>query len=181
MAGMLDAGAPIFLVGFMASGKTTVGTILAARLEWSFVDLDALIVARAGASVPDIFAQEGEVGFRRRESAAVREAASMRRAVIATGGGAACREENLGVMLGAGRVVGLAVSPEEAVRRAGAGSGRPLLDGSADPLEAARRLLRARDPFYARAHVRIDTDRRRPEEIADAVLAGLGLAAGSGA
>lgn len=172
---MTDDAAPIFLVGFMGSGKTTVGRILAARLGWAFVDLDALIVAAAGVSVPEIFVRDGEVGFRRREAAAVREAASMRHTVVATGGGAACREENLATMLGTGRVVALAVSAEEAVRRAGRTSGRPLLDESANPLEAARGLLRARDPFYARAHVRIETDGRTPEDIAEAALTSLGL------
>ena len=172
---MPDADAPIFLVGFMASGKTTVGSLLAARLDWAFVDLDALVVQAAGAPVADIFAREGESGFRRRESAAVREAARRRRTVVATGGGAACREENLGVMLADGRVVALAVSPEEAVRRAGRSSGRPLLDGAADPVAAARGLLLARDPFYARAHVRIDTDGQTPDQIVEAALAALRL------
>ncbi len=172
---MADADAPIFLVGFMASGKTTVGSLLAARLGWAFVDLDALVVEAAGAPVADIFAREGETGFRRRESAAVRQAARMQRTVVATGGGAACREENLGVMLGEGRVVALAVSPEEAVRRAGRSSGRPLLDGAADPVAAARDLLEARDPFYARAHVRIDTDGQTPDQIVEAALAALRL------
>jgi shikimate kinase len=170
-----DADAPLFLVGFMASGKTTIGKLLAARLGWAFVDLDELVVAGAGRTVAEIFAAEGEAGFRRRETAAVRDAAARRRTVIATGGGAACREENLTAMLAAGPVVALAVSAEEAVRRAGPGSGRPLLDGKADPVAAARGLLAARDPFYARARLRIDTDGRTPTEIADAVVRALDL------
>jgi shikimate kinase len=168
------ADAPIFLVGFMASGKTSVGKLLAARLGWTFVDLDELVVAAAGATIPEIFAREGEPGFRRRETGAVRDAAARRRTVIATGGGAACRPENLQAMLGAGRVIALAVSAEEAVRRAGGASGRPLLDGKADPVAAARELLAARAPFYARAHVRVETDGRTPDEIARAVLRDLG-------
>src|SRR4029079_15633885 len=121
-----DADAPIFLVGFMASGKTTVGRLLADRLGWAFADLDELVTRAAGRTVPEIFAAEGEAGFRRRESAAVREAAGRRRAwcgrvdappcaeaavrrggVGATGGGAACREENLAAMLEGGRVIAL--------------------------------------------------------------------------
>ena len=77
---------------------------------------------------------------------------------MATGGGAPCREENIEAMLAAGRVFWLDVSAEEAVRRAGKASGRPLLDGAADPVAAARELLDARRPFYERAHAR----RRRP-------------------
>jgi shikimate kinase len=74
------------------------------------------------------------------------------------------------MMLAAGHVVALAVSAEEAIRRAGASSGRPLLDGNADPVGAARALIDARRSFYERAHVRIDTDGRTPAEITDAVL-----------
>ena len=171
---MPDAGAPIFLVGFMASGKTTVGSRLAARLGWAFVDLDALVVEGAGAPVADIFAREGETGFRRRDSAAVRHAARMRQTVVATGGGAACREENLSVMLGEGRVIALVVSPEEAVRRAGHRRDARSSIGPRIP-GAARDLLQVRDPFYARAHVRIDTDGQTPDQIVEAALAALRL------
>jgi shikimate kinase len=166
---------PLFLIGFMGSGKTTIGGLLADRLGWSFADLDDLIVRTAGLTVAEIFAREGEEGFRRRETEAVRAAASARRAVVATGGGAACREENLALMLGAGRVVALAVSAAEAVRRTGSRSGRPLLDGSADPLAAATALLAKREGFYARAHLRVETDGRTPDEAARAIVAGLGL------
>ena len=159
-----DDDAPIFLVGFMASGKTTVGRLLAERLGWEFDDLDDLVTGRRGRAVADIFAAEGEAGFRQRETDALREAAARRRAVIATGGGAACREDNLAAMLAAGQVVSLEVSAEEAIRRAGKASGRPLLDGKADPSAAARALLDARRPFYERAHVRIDTDGRSPRD-----------------
>jgi len=169
----VDADAPIFLVGFMASGKTTVGKLVAERLGWAFDDLDDLVTRAAGRPVADIFAAEGEAGFRRRESDALREAAGRRRAVIATGGGAACREDNLVAMLAGGVVVTLAVSPEEAIRRAGSLSGRPLLDGKVDPVGAARALLDVRLEFYERAHVRVDTDGRTPADIADAVLLGV--------
>jgi shikimate kinase len=172
--------APIFLVGFMASGKTTVGRLLAAGLGWGFVDLDDLVVAAAGRNVPEIFAAEGEPGFRRRELEALRRAAARPRTVVATGGGAVCREEALAIVLDAGRVVALDVSAEEAVRRAGTGSGRPLLDGDADPLGAARRLLEARRDFYRRAHLRIETEGRTPAEIVRLVGEKLGLEAIAG-
>jgi shikimate kinase len=164
------AGAPIFLVGFMASGKSTVGRLVAARLGWQFRDLDRAIADAAGQTIPDIFASEGEEGFRRRETEAVREAAGLRRVVIATGGGAACREENLAQMLAAGHVIALAVSPEEVVRRTAGRTARPLLDGVADPLATAIALLGAREPFYSRAHARIETQNRTPDEVAVAVL-----------
>jgi shikimate kinase len=168
-----EPDAPIFLVGFMGSGKTTIGQILARRLGWSFADLDDLIVRRAGVPIREIFSREGEPAFRRREADALREAAAGRRVVIATGGGAACREENLALMLASGRVLALAVSAAEAVRRTGSASGRPLLDGASDPLGAAAALLAARQPFYARAHWRFDTDGRSPAEIANQIVAAL--------
>jgi shikimate kinase len=171
----LTSDAPIFLVGFMASGKTTVGRLLAGRLGWAFADLDDMVVAAAGKTVAEVFAAEGEAGFRRRESDAVREAAARGRTIVATGGGAACREENLTLMLAAGRVVALSVSPEEAVRRAGGASGRPLLDGKADPVAAARELLEAREAFYERAHRRVETDGRSPDAVTDLVREALGL------
>jgi shikimate kinase len=167
-----DDDAPIFLIGFMASGKTTVGRLLAERLEWAFVDLDKVIEDGAAQTVADIFAAEGEAGFRKRETEALREVANRRKTVVATGGGAPCREENLQAMLAAGRVFWLEVSAEEAVERAGKGSGRPLLDGATDPVAEARRLLGVRRPFYARAHWSVQTEGRMPQKIVDELLVG---------
>jgi shikimate kinase len=165
-----DEDAPIFLIGFMASGKTTVGRLLAERLDWNFVDLDKVIEDRAGTTVADIFAGEGEAGFRERETEALEQVAKRLKTVVATGGGAPCREENLETMLAVGRVFWLDVTPAEAVARAGKVSGRPLLDGAADPVGAARRLLKTRKPFYARAHARIETDGRSAQEVVTGLL-----------
>jgi shikimate kinase/3-dehydroquinate synthase len=170
----LAEDAPIFIVGFMATGKTTVGRILAARLGWGMLDLDDEIVRAAGMSVPEIFATRGEAAFRDEEARAVRVACARRQTVVATGGGAVCREESLGAMLASGTVVALAVTPEEAVRRAGQASGRPLLDGRADPIAAAAALLAARRPFYARAHLQVDTTGKDPAAVASEILDNLG-------
>lgn len=161
---------PIVLIGFMATGKSTVGRLVAARTERAFIDLDAAIEAVAGKSVAEIFKQEGEPGFRAQESAALQMALEKRNVVIATGGGAACRENNLRAMLEAGFVVALQADPAEVIRRVGSGSGRPLLDGQADPQQAAMKLLAEREPFYARAHARIDTVGRPPEHVATDVI-----------
>src|SRR4051812_29379736 len=99
-----EPDAPLFLIGFMATGKTTVGRILAARLGWRLVDLDEVITREAGQSVPRIFEAEGEAGFRAREARALADVCRETKVVVATGGGAACREDNLRAMLGAGRV-----------------------------------------------------------------------------
>jgi shikimate kinase len=162
--------APIFLIGFMTAGKSTVGRMVAARLGWAFRDLDQVIVAAAGMSVSQIFAAEGEAGFRRREAQAVEDAAGWVRTVVATGGGAACVEGNLARMLEAARVVVLDVEPAEVVRRAGRGVGRPLLEGATDPLSVVTERLVQREPFYARAHHRVDTNGRAPEEVAARVI-----------
>ena len=168
--GPADDDAPIFLIGFMASGKTTVGRLLAERLDWTFVDLDKVIEDDAGTTVAQIFAAEGEAGFRKRETEALRRVAARRKTVVASGGGAPCREENLGVMLAAGRVLWLVVSADEAVERAGKASGRPLLDDAADPVAAARALLDARRPFYKRAHAAVETTGLSPKQIVDQLL-----------
>jgi len=165
-----DEDAPIFLIGFMASGKTTVGRLLAERLDWAFVDLDKVIEDAAGKTVPEIFAAEGEAGFRKRETEALREVAKRRKTVVATGGGAPCSEENLEAMLAEARVLWLDVTAEEAVRRAGKVSGRPLLDGAADPVAAARTLLDARRPYYQRAHAGVETMDYSPNEIVNQLL-----------
>lgn len=153
----------------MASGKTTVGRIVASRVGWRFHDLDQMISQAAGRSVARIFADEGEEGFRRRESEALRAATRLNGAVIATGGGAACNEDSLSLMLASGTVVALLVTADEVLRRAGSSSGRPLLDaGNTGP--GAAELLARRESFYARAHHRIDTVGKMPDEVAREVL-----------
>jgi shikimate kinase len=161
---------PIVLIGFMATGKSTVGRLIAAQTGRSFIDLDASIVTQAAMQIAEIFRQEGESGFRRRESLALASALTNDFAVIATGGGAACKEENLQAMLNSGFVVALSADPAEVIRRVGPASGRPLLDGSNDPQGAAMRLLAQREPFYARAHARVDTVGRSPEQVAGDVI-----------
>jgi shikimate kinase len=171
----LEPDAPLFLIGFMATGKTTVGRLLAKRLGWKLVDLDEVVASQVSRTVPQIFADEGEAGFRAHEARALSTVAADRRTVVATGGGAATREENLQTMLRSGRVVALGVTPEEAVRRARGGAGRPLLAGP-DPFAAATALLAARAPFYARAHLAVDTVGRTADAVADEILAWMGEA-----
>lgn len=161
------------MIGFMATGKSTVGRLVAERRGWKFLDLDEAIVAAAGQSVAEIFAGEGEDGFRRREAEAIRDACQRSDTVVATGGGAACREGNLRAMLEAGAVIALSATPAEVLRRTGVASGRPLLDRAGDRAGAAAALLAAREPFYARAHYTVDTVGKTPTEVAAEVLAKL--------
>lgn len=165
------AAKPIVLIGFPGSGKSTVGRLVAARIGRRFLDLDEVIVAEAGRPIADIFRADGEPAFRQLERAALGRMLGQGDLVLATGGGAACREDNLADMLARAHVVSLGTSAEEAIRRTGARSGRPLFDNAADPLAAARALMAARAPFYRRAHFVIETEGKTPEQVAGEIVA----------
>jgi shikimate kinase len=155
----------------MASGKTTVGRLVAERLQRKFLDLDHLIEETAGMKVPELFRTQGEPAFRKAEATALAEALKQDGVVLATGGGAACREDNLQAMLASGYVVALSAPPAEVLKRTGGASGRPLLDRAADPLAEAQRLLAEREPFYSRAHLRVETVGKAPPEVAAEIVA----------
>ncbi|MEM1125999.1 MAG: shikimate kinase [Bacteroidota bacterium] len=167
----------IYLTGFMASGKSTVGPILANVLGYAHADLDARIEAQVGRPIPAYFAEAGEAAFRRAEAEALTATTREERLVVATGGGALTREANLALALAHGAVVYLYVEPERLARRLQrTAAQRPLLhgaDGQPLPPEALRRrvfsLLEARAPFYERAHLTIDTTRQRLGHTVDAV------------
>jgi shikimate kinase len=152
-----------FLVGFMGSGKTTVGQAVAERLGLPFVDLDRWIEARSGRSVPEIFSLEGEEGFRKRESEALAEVVSQNdEGVIATGGGAFTVEANRILMKKSGTVVWLDVPAEELLLRIGAGS-RPLWTTP----EEVRRLHERRRSIYREADHHLDLSNAEPPEAAE--------------
>lgn len=156
----------VVLLGFMGSGKSTVGARLAGRLGWGHVDLDAEIERAEGRSVAEIFAVDGEAHFRRREAELTLELAGRDRVVWSPGGGWITRPELLRA-LGSGTLSAwLQVSPDEAWRRTrGAVETRPLLHAAADPLAAIQARLREREPLYRRADLHIPTDHRAPDEI----------------
>ncbi|MDX1500928.1 MAG: shikimate kinase [Thermoanaerobaculia bacterium] len=149
----------IYLIGFMGAGKTTAGRRLARRLGLAFVDLDAEIEAEAGRSVAEIFAAEGEAGFRERERRALGRVAAGPEAVVATGGGLPLSPANRDLMRATGVTVWLDPGVETAITRlAGApGRERPLFADA----EEARRLYRRRTPAYRTADHRL---RIGPEE-----------------
>lgn len=156
----MAAARRIFLTGFMASGKTTLGRALAALRGVPFVDLDVAIEQDAGMTVPQIFVAEGEEGFRLREDAMLRRVAAGPAAVIALGGGTFCRHGAAGIVNAAGTSVWLQAPVPCLVRRLRATPGqRPLIDAQPDAqLEAwVCRTLEARSPFYARAHITFDS------------------------
>ena len=162
----------IVLVGLMGSGKSAVGRLLAVRLGRPLVDTDALVEAAAGCSIAEIFAAEGEEGFRRREAEAVAQAAAGDNQIIATGGGAVLRAENRAALRRNGLVIWLDAEPESLLRRARAQglARRPLLAGP-DPLARLRDLAAARRPAYAEAaHVRVVTDRRSLQDVVAEIM-----------
>ncbi|MFW6205960.1 MAG: shikimate kinase [Gemmatimonadota bacterium] len=176
----VDPGpARIVLVGFMAAGKSTVGRVLADRLDWSFIDFDDVIQQRCGRSPGAVIREDGEAAFRQLEAEATTALAGRERVVLAPGGGWALRPA-LTAALGPGTVrVWLRVTPEEAVRRAEAdGTDRPLLGPPEGRLERVRRLLAERSPHYAAAELVVDVDDRRPDEVAGEILERIGLRTG---
>lgn len=160
---------PIVLVGLSGAGKTVVGRLLAARLTWPFLDLDAEVERVAGRTIADIFAQEGEQAFRDFESQVTRSARVDSTTVVSTGGGWMARPELRDAWPAAARVW-LRVEPGRAVSRlARERSSRPLLAGP-DPETALQRLLSDRLPAYRLAEIAVRTDGLSPEAVVDAIL-----------
>ncbi len=162
-----SADQPIVLTGFMATGKTTVGRILARRLGFDFVDTDAVIEDRHG-PIAQIFAEQGEATFRRIEREVAAELASRTRTVIATGGRMMLDPHNVASLGHHGRVYCLWAEAEQIVARLRADPSameRPMLAGS-DPDQRMRDLLAERAPGYGQ-FAQVPTSGRSPEEIAD--------------
>ncbi|HUO08040.1 MAG TPA: shikimate kinase [Phycisphaerae bacterium] len=159
----------IVLIGYRGSGKSTVGKRLAQLLGMAFVDTDVLIIERAGRSIREIFAAEGETGFRERESAVIQEVAARSNTVIAAGGGAILRPENVVAMKRSGKVVWLQAEPEVLHARISGDSAtaanRPHLTQLGGGVEEIRAVLEKRLPLYAAAaDVTIDIGRIPLEE-----------------
>lgn len=143
----LSARKPIFLVGMMGAGKTTIGKALARTLGRDFLDLDHEIVERCGVSIPVIFDIEGEEGFRKRETLVLDEVARLEGIVLATGGGAVLREENRAVLKQHGLVIYLKASADELYRRVAKDKNRPLL-ATPNPKARIVELLAQREVLY---------------------------------
>ncbi len=151
----------IILVGYMGAGKTTLGKALAASMGRVFHDLDWLIEERTGKTIPQIFAEQGEDGFRQIERQTLTEAVDEDGLVLAVGGGTPCFFDNIDVMNRRARTVYLQASPETLMAhiRMG-GTKRPLVDGKSDSelIEYIRQSLSEREPFYNRANYKVTID-----------------------
>ena len=161
----------VVLIGFMGTGKSTIGRQIAQRLGFQFLDVDHLIVEREGAPVAELFAQHGEAAFRRLETQTLNSLHHLRRCVIASGGGSVVREENRACLRQLGFVVGLTASEEVIFERVSRNTKRPLLH-TADPRGTIRALLAERAEAYAAtAQFVVDTSALTPPAIVDLIVA----------
>lgn len=158
----------IILTGFMGTGKTSLGKLLATKLGRPFVDIDKKIEAEQKLSIPKIFEQFGEEYFRKLEKSAVKELSERRGLVIATGGGTIKDEENLQLLKSSGLLICLTTEPEEIFNRTARRGERPVLDGGGNErLETIKKLLAERKKFYDRADYQVDTTEWSPLQIID--------------
>ena len=167
------SGPLVVLVGPMGVGKSTVGRLLAGRLGVSYRDTDDDIVAEQGRTIAEIFVDEGESAFRVIEKRAVRRALGEHDGVLALGGGAILDSDTRALLAGQ-RVAYLSMDVEEAVKRTGLNTARPLL--AVNPRKQWRELMEARRHLYEEvATAVVTTDGRTPEEVTEAALDALEL------
>lgn len=157
------------LIGFMGTGKTSAGRLVAESLHFEFLDTDELIQARTGRAITDIFATNGEPAFRALERDVVGELAARAKTVISTGGGLPTNAENLAALKTHALTVCLWASPEKIWDRVRNQSHRPLLHDP-NPQQKIRELLELRRPFYQQADVLINTDQRSAREVAQQII-----------
>ncbi len=166
------------LIGYRATGKTTLAQLIAQRLGWDWIDADVEIERRAGKSIARIFAEDGEPVFRDLEVAVIADLCGRERLVLAAGGGAPLRAESRQAMHASGKVVWLTARPETVLARMSAdattAARRPSLTEK-DPLTEIIEVLERREPIYRKtADLVLDTEDRAPDALADAILAHFG-------
>lgn len=159
----------VALAGFMGVGKSSVGRLVAAELQFEFVDTDEVIESRTGVKISEIFARHGEPVFRKFERDLVAEMTGWQSKVISTGGGLVTNSDNLASLKTHALVVCLWATPETIYQRTKHQTHRPLLQDP-DPLAKIRELLAAREAAYKQADVLVNTEQRSMKEIAAHVL-----------
>lgn len=146
----------IVLVGFMGTGKTSIGKRLATQLRMRYVDTDDIIESDSGRCISDIFSEDGEETFRELESKAVRKVSKLNNHIISTGGGVVLKETNMAALKRNGIIFCLTATPEEIYRRVRNQSHRPLLQ-TPDPLAKIKLMLEDRHPYYVKADYMVET------------------------
>ena len=160
----------IVLIGFMGTGKTVVGQVLATRLHRKLIEVDAIIAKMAGKPIPDIFRDNGEIYFRELEIKAIKKAAAGEKRVIACGGGIVMNTINIDRLRATGIIVYLSASPEIILKRTKDDNNRPLLDVK-QPAERVGELMKFRKPFYDRAaDLTINTSKLSIETVAGKII-----------
>jgi shikimate kinase len=157
----------IVLTGFMGTGKSSVGKILAKKLKVDCIDTDRLIEERTGQPIAETFRTCGEPFFRSLEKEIIKEEAKKSDMVIAVGGGAILDPENLANLKNDGTLISLLASPEEIEKRTAGDDSRPLLKSGGKTME---QLLAQRLPFYRKADICVDTEGKEPWEVADEII-----------
>jgi len=166
----------IFLIGLMGAGKSTVGRVLARKLNSRFVDSDHALEERCGVKILTIFEMEGEAGFRKREAQIIEELTQEKGLILATGGGSVLLPENRRALSERGTVVYLHANPIELWHRTKGGEGRPLLQNG-DPKAILENLYALRDPLYREIadHI-IETGKPSVNQLVNTLLMQLELA-----
>ncbi|WP_018132417.1 shikimate kinase [Effusibacillus pohliae] len=159
----------IYVIGFMGTGKTTVGQALASRIGWAWIDMDQELEKREGRSIADMFAENGEDYFRKRESELLEELAGCHRLLVTTGGGIVLRPVNRERMRQTGCVISLTADKQAIKNRVSQQAGRPLLTGG-ELDQRIDRLLQERNGLYNDADIVIDTTDRDVAEIVREIL-----------
>ena len=159
----------IYMVGFMGVGKTTVGKIVAGKLNRKFVEMDEIIAKNEKMAIVDIFTQKGEPYFRMKENDLLGDLSKKADLVVSCGGGLICNEDNAKVMKDTGVVFNLRATPQTIYARTKQFKNRPLLNVD-NPMEEIRKLLNQRAPHYAKTDYAIDTDDLSPQEVASVII-----------
>lgn len=159
----------IYLVGFMGTGKTTVGKILATKLKLQFMEMDEVIEKEEARPITEIFATKGEPYFRKIESNLLKKISTEMNLVVSCGGGLICNKENLKLLKRTGTVFNLAAAAKTIYERTKKYSHRPLLNVD-DPTKKIDQLIQKRNQYYNKAHHTIDTTEISPDEVADKII-----------
>lgn len=159
-------GVNLYLVGFMATGKSTVGRVLASRLGYDFLDSDVRIEHEVGMAVPQIFEREGEEAFRRYERQFVESGHPSDHCVVACGGGLVTQPGMIELLKKKGVVICLYATTQTILERTRGNRNRPLLEVE-DPARRIQELLKAREPFYRKAGTLVLTDNRTLGDVVD--------------
>ena len=161
----------IALIGFMGTGKTAVGKILARKMELNFIELDALIEMKVKMTIPRIFEQGGEIAFRELEIEVTKDLVRVERSVIACGGGFVLNRINVDRLRQSSVIIYLTASPSVTLKRVSRQAGqRPLLDVT-DPLSTIREMIKKRKPYYEQAaDITVNTSRLSTEAVANIII-----------